>query len=73
MGGWVMGKIPSSDPDWLRFRNMNASMTSGLKKGDGKGMAKTQGLGWGGVYSGMVDRAVQGILKGKLPIICKIV
>ena len=36
-------------------------MTGGLKKGEGKGTAKTQGLGWGGVYAGMVDRAVQGI------------
>ena len=34
----------------------------GLKKGEGKGTAKTQGLGWGGgVYAGIVDRAVQGL------------
>ena len=40
-------------------------MTGRLKKGKGKGTAKTQGLGWGGVekvHAGVVDRAVQGIL-----------
>jgi len=46
---------------------MNAHMTGRLKKGEVEGKAKTQGLRWGGVYSGMVDWAVQGILAMSMP------